>query len=213
MPSFCQMLGAAVLALLTAMPASAQTARNWNFKAYLDDSAIGYHRFALREQGTERELKSEARFEVKILFVTAYRYAHEATESWRANCLASLNSRTDDNGDKLSVATARDGERLAVTTGRGRANLDGCVMTFAYWNPEILRQTRLLNSQTGEYETVKIATLADEQITVRGAPVTAKHYRITGPKNPIELWYSAQGEWLQLDSTLEGGKRLRYRLE
>ena len=54
--------------------------------------------------------------------------------------------------------------------------------------------------------------MGEEKITVRGAPVQAKRYRITGPKNPIDLWYSADNNWLALQSTLEGGRRLRYLL-
>ena len=55
--------------------------------------------------------------------------------------------------------------------------------------------------------------MGDDTMQVRGAAVAAKRYRISGPKNPIDLWYSPGGEWLALESTLEGGRRLRYRLE
>jgi hypothetical protein len=180
--------------------AAAQGARVWDFRVYLDNAAIGTHRFTLRQQGEERELASEARFEVKLMFFTAYRYAHRANERWRGDCLTALNSRTDDNGTPFAVAKEREA-------------LPGCIMSFAYWNPQILRQSRLLNAQTGEHEAVSISALGEESIAVRGAQVPARRYRISGPKNPIELWYSATGEWLALASTLEGGRRLQYRLE
>jgi hypothetical protein len=200
-----------VLALASGVHASAAP-RVWNFRAFLDDTPIGYHRFTLSEHGGVRELRSESRFEVKVLFVTAYRYAHDATERWRGNCLDRMTSRTDDNGERLTVEAAGTGAGLAVTTATGREALPGCVMSFAYWNPQILRQSRLLNAQTGVFETAKVAAAGQETITVRGAPVTATRYRITGPKNPIELWYSATDEWLALESTVAGGRRLRYML-
>ena len=203
-------LGAALL-LATSQHALAEP-RVWNFRAFLDDSPIGYHRFTLLEQGARRELKSQSRFEVKVLFITAYRYAHDATELWRGDCLESLTARTDDNGDRPSVDAAGEGERLAVATGRGRETIAGCVMSFAYWNPQILRQARLLNAQTGEYEAIKVSALGEESITVRGMPVTAKRFRIVGPKNPIDIWYSLADEWLSLESTVAGGRRLRYAL-
>ncbi len=186
--------------------------RRWEFQVFLDDAAIGHHHFVLSDKGTERELTTDARFEVKVLFINAYRYVHDASERWRGNCLAGLTARTDDNGKQSAVQVDQQGERLSVVSSRGREALDGCVMSFAYWNPEILRQTRLLNSQTGQYEAVTIAAMGEEKITVRGAPVQAKRYRITGPKNPIDLWYSADNNWLALQSTLEGGRRLRYLL-
>lgn len=181
-------------------PVAAQATRVWDFRVTLDESPIGSHRFTLGKQGEEAELVSEARFDVKVFFFTAYRYVHRAAERWRGNCLVGLDSRTDDNGKQLAVSV-------------GRASLDGCVMSYAYWNPLILRQPRLLNAQTGEIESISVAAMGDDTMQVRGAAVAAKRYRISGPKNPIDLWYSPGGEWLALESTLEGGRRLRYRLE
>jgi hypothetical protein len=202
----------AILLLATSLHAAAQS-RVWDFRAFLDDSPIGYHRFTLVEQGGRRELKTESRFEVKVLFVIAYRYFHNATERWRGNCLESLSARTDDDGDKLAVDAVLDAKGLEVTTTKGSALIPGCAMSFAYWNPLILRQSRLLNPQTGEYEAIKVADLGEQSIVVRGAAVSAKHYRITGPKNPIDLWYSASDEWLALESTVAGSRRLRYTLD
>jgi hypothetical protein len=102
---------------------------------------------------------------------------------------------------------------LQVQGTGARAAHEGCVMSFAYWNPALLKQTRLLNSQTGQYENVTITALGDEVIEVRGAPVTAKRYRILGSKHPIELWYGPGERWLALQSSLEGGRKLRYLLK
>ena len=196
--------------------ASAQAAapqRVWDFRVFLDDSPIGYHRFTLRADGTAREMTSEARFDVKVLVFSAYRYAHDATERWSGDCLTGLNARTDDDGKRLAVDAVREGDRLAVASGTAREVLDGCVMSFAYWNPRILRQSRLLNAQTGEYEAVNVAAIGAESAMVRGTPVAARRFRITGRKFPIDVWYSATDEWLALESVLEGGRRLRYQIE
>ena len=205
-----QLLGAALL-LATSLHAEARS-RMWDFQVLLGDAPIGYHQFTLDEQGARRQLRSESRFEVKVLLFTAYRYEHEATELWRGDCLESLTARTNDNGRRPSVDAVSDGERLAVATGKGSESIGGCVMSFAYWNPQILRQTRLLNAQTGEYEAIKVTTLGVENITVHGTPVEAKRFRLTGSGNPIDLWYSLGDEWLALESTVAGGRRLRYRL-
>jgi hypothetical protein len=59
--------------LLAAGAADATQGRAWDFTVYLDDREIGYHRFRLHDRGVERELESEARCNVKILFFNAYR--------------------------------------------------------------------------------------------------------------------------------------------
>ncbi len=207
-------IGIAFGALLALSSASALANTNkWEFQVFLDDTAIGHHHFVVNDTGAERELTTDARFEVKLLFINAYRYMHEASERWLGNCLASLNARTDNNGKQSAVRADQQGERVNIVSPRGREALEGCIMSFAYWNPQILRQTRLLNSQTGQYEAVTIAALGEEKITVRGLPVQARRYRISGTKNPIDLWYGTDNSWLALQSILESGRRLRYQLK
>jgi len=205
-----RLLGAALL-LAASLQVEARS-RSWDFQVLLGDAPIGYHQFTLDEQGERRELRSESRFAVKVLLFTAYRYEHDATELWRGDCLESLTARTNDNGGRPTVDALSDGERLAVATGKGHETIAGCVMSFAYWNPQILRQARLLNPQTGEYEAIKVTTLGVENIMVRGAPVEAKRFQLTGSGKPIDLWYSLGDEWLALESTVAGGRRLRYLL-
>jgi hypothetical protein len=186
---------------------------------FLDDAPIGHHHYSLRNNGAERELKIEARFNVKFLFINAYRYVHDASERWRGNCLAALTARTDDNGSKSEVDTESQGAQLsaissiASTATRAREPVEGCLMSFAYWNPDMLRQTRLLNAQTGKIENVTITVMGEEKINVRGTPTPATRYRVSGAKHPIELWYGTDRSWLALQSTLESGRRLRYQLK
>ena len=171
---------------------------DWEFNATLDGTPIGTHRFHVSGQGDERVVVSEADFAVKVLGYTAYRYHHQATEQWRGACLRGLSASTDDDGKASRVQ-----ENLA----------EGCVMSFAYWNPAMCRQTRLLNAQTGQFEQVKIERVGPGTVEVRGRAVAATEYRITGPARPISVWYAAaDGRWVGLDSTVAGDRKLSYRL-
>ena len=63
--------------LLTALPAAAPAEpAEWRFEVFLNDKPIGYHSFSLDSSGTEQVLTTEASFDVKVLFVTAFRYRH-----------------------------------------------------------------------------------------------------------------------------------------
>jgi len=201
------------LLALTTIPLHAQATSEWRFTAYLDDKPIGYHRFALSEENGERRLVSEARFDVKFLFVSAYRYAHDNREYWHGDCLARIEAVTDANGKNYRVRGRLTNDEFEVDTGREQTALPACVMSFAYWNPQFLQQPRLLNAQNGEYLDVSVRDLGADTITVRGTEQPARRYRLEARGFQIELWYSLQREWLALDSITESGKRLRYRLE
>lgn len=207
-----RVVGAMMLAaMLTALagPAQAQT-KQWKFRALLDGKPIGTHTFTLTGTTDDGELRSEAKFDVRILFIPAYRYRHLAIERWHHGCLAAITAKTDDDGKISEVEGRSENDVMTIATGNNRYKADGCVLSFAYWNPDMLRQTRLLNAQTGEYQAVSIASLADD----RGStPGREKRYRISGPKQPIELRYSDAGEWIGLDTIVGGGRHLVYQLE
>jgi hypothetical protein len=203
-----------LLAPLAASPTTPVPANAWNFTVYLDDQPVGYHRFTLTGQPEQRQVHSEARFDVKFLLVTAYTYAHEAKESWRGDCLAELSAKTDDNGDKIEVKGEEAAGRFRLATNQKPAELPECVWTFAYWHPAMVEQKRLLNPQTGEYLPVRVELKGEEAIKAAGMVRKAKHYLLDAGKFQIDLWYGIDDQrWLALDSTLEGGRHLHYRME
>ena len=204
-----------VACALAACPALAGIAHadEWNFSVLLDGKSIGEHRFSVAGPGDARRVVSEASFSVKLLGLTVYRYRHRAVENWRGDCLIELNATTDDDGKASRVRAQAEGDGLAVVTDTGTQSLKGCVMSFAYWNPAIQRQGRLLNAQTGRSESVQVRGTGGGALEVRGRRVAATRWRIEGPAQPIDVWYSAEGEWLGLDSTVDGGRRLAYRLK
>ena len=86
-------------------------------------------------------------------------------------------------------------------------------MTYAYWNPAMREQKRLLNPQTGKVDSVTVESVGSGNVTVGGKDVAATDWRITGGESPIDVWISEQGDWVGLDSMVSNGKhKLTYRL-
>jgi hypothetical protein len=187
--------------------------KEWNFRVFLDDSEIGYHNFSLVEKDGRRRLVTEAEFEVRFLFFTAYRYEHVNEETWQGECLQEIRSETDANGRLFEVRGVQEDGGLEIETGNTTRDVPGCVKTFAYWNPDILDEPELLNSQTGELLKVEIEPVATETLNVRGEEIAARRYRLLAKNMELDIWYSRdQGRWLALESTVKGGRKLRYEL-
>lgn len=190
-----------------------QSPQQWRFKVFLDEQIIGYHTVTLNPDKSRATVQIEANFDVKFLFFTAYRYRHNNQEIWQNNCLQTIESRTNDNGDVFYVNGQRQQQGLTLQTHEGAQTLTGCVRTFAYWDPRLLQANRLLNAQTGEYLDVDITLIGDEPVIIANQTITARRYRLHAEDIEIDLWYSENMHWLGLQTTTESGHQLRYQLE
>lgn len=199
--------------LLSANVGATTSTGEWRFQVFLDDAEIGYHHFRLQDMGPDQQLISTARYNVKFLYITVYQYAHDSRERWQGSCLKQIEASTQDNGEALAVRGEQVGKRFVVTGARGQATLPACVMTFAYWNPDLLGQSGLLNVQTGEYLDVQVRTLGEETIAARGGVQRALHYALETRDFRIDLWYSPSREWLALESRTDGGRTIRYQIQ
>ena len=200
-------------AMATVARAADAGTRVYAFQVFLDDKRIGEHRFTVVTDGATRHVTSDADFVVKFLGFSAYRYRHHAEEQWSGDCLANLVASTDDDGKPASVKLTKSGEANELATAGGTSSVHGCLMTYAYWNPAMRSQVRLLNPQTGKVDAVKVERVASGQVTVGGKDVAATDWRVTGGESPVDVWISAQGEWVGLDSMVSNGRhRLTYRL-
>ena len=194
-----------------AVAESAETSE-WEFAVYLDDKRIGEHRFEVRRDGDVAEVRSEADFDVKFLFVNVYQYRHSNSERWANGCLQELEASTNTNGKRLEVSGEKTADGFVVKDEDGTESLPECVMTFAYWNPQFLQEQRLLNPQTGEYVDVRVEKLDPEPVRVGDREVMARPYKIDAGKVQVTVYYSMDDRWLALESPAKGGRLLRYRL-
>jgi hypothetical protein len=114
---------------------------------------------------------------------------------------------------EFAVSVRARGDNFVVGTNGGERRLGGCVASFAYRDSKLLTQRREpLNSQTGEYVPVQIDSLGRDRIRIGEREVPVERYSIKGKELDITLAYDlGSGEWMALDSRIEGGRTLRYR--
>ena len=202
-----------VLMLALTLFSSSLMAQQWAFDVYLDKTKIGKHTFTY----ANNLLTSRAKFNVNVLFINAYQYDHTSKERWQDDCLEGIEVNTTED----KVTTKVNGKKTSVgfDVGNGKSNqtLPACTMTFAYWNPKILSQSKLLNPQNAEYLDTHFEKQANESIMVKGKPTDTTHYKLTGSlegetKLNIELWYNQNNEWVALKSTTPEGYNIIYKL-
>ena len=186
-------------------------AQEWKFDALLNDKIIGQHTFIYEDEKTI----SNANFKFEYLFMD-FIYQHKSTETWQEGCLKTISSKTDDDGDLYEVSGHIGTDRFLVTTNNKTSELPSCVMTFAYGNPKILEQKKLMNSQSGEYLDVDIQFIREENHIVKGEDILTDLWRIEANIDDgdllIHLWYDKNMNWVSLKSQTPIGDML-YKLK
>jgi hypothetical protein len=189
------------------------TSQSYDFKVFLGKDEIGHQRFDVSSEGERTQVRVDAQFAVKFLYITVYTYRHTNIETWEGTCLREIRAETDDNGESFFVNGIFRNGQLQVQTQAGNWVGEGCLKTFAYWNSEWITAERLLNSQTGEHQPASILVVGEETIPVQGVPTRTTHRRIVTDKFTIDLWYTLNGRWVALHSTTNKGDILRYVLQ
>lgn len=195
-----------LLVLLCCSPfiwADSNSEQNWNFKVLVNDREVGSHEFSVITDAEGLSVSSTMALDFKILLIKRITYQHQATERWEGGCLTQASSQTKRQSKKTSLQASTLGSTLVVKNEKDDQVLEGCVRSFTYWDPELLRGERLLNVETGEYIPVTISSRisALDNIT---------HMTIAGPKINIQLQYDGAGDWLSLQTTLKTGAELKY---
>ncbi|MGC9452134.1 MAG: DUF6134 family protein [Oceanipulchritudo sp.] len=209
---FLLLLGVTGLpATLCAEEIPAASPLEWEFRVFLDDKEIGTHDFLLDANGQEVVLRTEAAFDVKFLFFTAYTYRHRNVEKWDEKGLVSIDAYTDANGQIHDISGERRDEHFVLYSRMEEEKLPRTLMTFAYWNPDILREERLLNSQSGEYEPVRVVERGVSGIEYNGQRIDARRFDLVLEETTISIWYDVKDwRWVALESPTESGRVLRY---
>lgn len=197
---------------LVSLSGMVTAAQLWKFRVFLDDQEIGKHTFKLTPVDDMTHIEIRANFDVYFLFFHAYSYRHTNYETWNGQCLESIRSETDDNGIPHYVTGEYKEQKFHIRTAEYVQTVEGCINTFAYWNPAFLKNDYLLNAQTGELMPVSVDFLGEEIILVRGKLMAAKRYRLISDDFTIDVWYSDSDEWIALNSTTSDGNTLRYQI-
>lgn len=194
-----RLLAAALSALiLMATPAQASfipPSGEIFFKAFRDGDEIGFHKVTFAREGDRIIARTQIELSIYLAFVRVFHYTHDSTEVWEDGALASLESRTDDDGTDEAVRVMRNGTGLEIEgpayQGVGAFGL----LPTSYWFKDFVSQREVLNTQTGKIMPVTIRSEGAETLMLNGTAVETERYFVEELK--LYLWYDARGQWVR----------------
>ncbi len=212
MRAFFVVLGALIVAPAMASSAAAETeraAKTLNFTVMRNGEPIGTSTMRLSRDGGETVADIVTHIQVKIAYITVYRYDQSETERWVDGWLVAMSSLTNDNGTVHKVSATRSGEVLLVDADGKVAEVDPSLIPVSLWNATLLRTTMAINTQDGSVTPVSVVDHGEEPLVLQGRPTTAHHYSIR-TSFPQDVWYDQQHQLLKVELRGSDGSRIQY---
>jgi len=193
-----------VAAALLLMPATSFAAeKKLEFTVIRKGGDIGTHVITINTKGDKTTVDIQTRIAVKVLFVTAYSYSFDGTEVWQGGKLVSLDTKSNDNGEKHIVSASHKDGKFMLTTDGETEEIDNDTLPSSWWNKATMKKDQLLDVIKGTVDDVTIKQAKPEVLTVGGEDVNADAYVVTGDLNR-QLWYAKDGTLLQQSFTKKG---------
>lgn len=192
----------AILAALTAwtQPATAQAhtggTEEYRYLIFRNGKELGTQHVSITRKDETAIAAIRIEMVYRLGFIKLYEYQHKSREEWRGKLLSSLDSSTTENGETRFVRVFRDQDTLAIDGSAGKHALKSSAFPTSYWQIGLLEHQTLFNTEDGTPVFVTAKKLEDARLMLDGQEIRAQHFRISGDLN-IELWYSAEGIWLQ----------------
>ncbi len=175
------------------------------FAVFRKGAQIGTHKIGFRAKDDRLQVEVSSALKVEMVFVTVYRYKHQATELWSGDRMVAFESATKQNGKEWVVdAHVAGDDKLVVKANDQQRVLPDTLPPTSYWRPEMMATSRWFNTQYGSPIDVNIVPVGVEQVEAVGATVAAHRYKVTGviaetgkPVN-LDLWYGETGELVKM---------------
>ncbi len=197
-----------VLLLGMATQASAETIR---FAIVRNGEQIGTHVVEINRAGQETSVKIATDLDVKVLFVTAYRLQHRATEKWVEGRLVAMSSNTDNNGTRHRVSVSETPAGMEIHADGKSSKADSSLVPGSLWNLELLHRKVMLDAQDGQILPLAVVDHGSQQVTVKSKVVKAHHYTLKS-KWVQDVWYDDQDRLVKASLIASDGSEVLYQL-
>lgn len=186
-----RLLAAMLFTALLIGPSPAEAGQGAEFVVLRGGTPIGVHRVEVETSGDEVKVHVTIALDVAFGPIPLYRYRHDSREVWRDGRLIRLESRTDDDGDTMTLSVRSTLEGLLVEGAKGVFTAPADTVPTSYWTPALATNRPLLDSQLGRL------------LEVARVPVAPGRWRLEGDLN-LEIAYSPQGRWTGLSFRHKG---------
>ena len=166
---------------------------------------IGTHAIRFEPGPGGLRVIAETKMEVRILFITAYRYHYVSEELWCENTLQQVTTRVDDNGNRSETDAQWQGDGYFVRRNDETGFIQGPIVSTNHWNDRATSVDAVFNTITGKINAVSVTP------DVNTAPrLSGQEYEMRGELN-IDTYYDSAGNWQGMVFNHKDGSEIEFR--
>ena len=152
-------------------------------------------------------LHSVLDIEVKILFIPAYKFFQETTETWIGNNFISIDGFTNFEDDREYKIDGKDEDGFFRVTGMdGLLELDEKIIPLNYWNKKMLKEKEVFDTQKGIVRTIEVEEVGSDEVIINNNKIKCLKFTLNASTNPKDkgpfpkytLWYDLNKELVKL---------------
>lgn len=203
-----------VLALAALCPAAQAVVANdkhLSFDVVRDGSKIGTSTIDVQGNDENRVVQVATHIDVKLAFITLYRFDQTDTEHWVNGQLLTINATTDDNGTVQRTSARSGNDGIIVDADGVTRKVASPLVPVSFWKEELLSEPAALNTQTGKVAPLKVADKGEEQLTIRGQSTAARHFALRSSFSQ-DVWYDSNGWLVRMEFQAKDGSTISYQL-
>ena len=170
------------------------------------NKVIGSQEIKFTEKNDGLLVETNINIKVKVLFVTAYKFAHQSTETWSEGNFIKIDAHTDFEDEREYFITGQDNSDSFLASGMdGKLELDKNILPSNFWNIDVLKQKEIFDTQKGIVRMIEVEDLGYEKIEINGDKIKCKKFTFNASSNPKDigpfpeytLWYNENDELMK----------------
>ena len=174
------------------------------------NNVIGSHEITFVKNDDVLLVETNIEVEVKLLFIPAYTFAHQSTETWINGDFTKIVAHSDFEDEREYFIKGQDNNDSFLASGMdGKLELDKNILPSNFWNIDVLKQKEIFDTQKGVVRKIEVEALGYEEIKVNKENIKCKKFIFNASNNPKDkgpfpeytLWYDENDELMKFQFT------------
>tara|TARA_Y100001970_G_scaffold285138_1_gene404063 strand:- start:229 stop:906 length:678 start_codon:yes stop_codon:yes gene_type:complete len=176
------------------------------FDVIRKNKIIGSIETSFDKKNNNLTITTNVDIEVKVLFVTAYKFTQISKEIWKNGEFIKIEGHTDFEDEREYFIKGEDLNNQFIAYGMdGKLVLNKDILPLNYWNKDILNEKEVFDTQKGIVRKITVTKHKNEMIEINKTKIEAEKYTLNASSNPKDkgpfpeytLWYEKNGQLLK----------------